>query len=263
MTMNTPAQAVAFARAQSRWAHAYCLNFVYSCYVPDGSISSNLTAQGYPPPISRAIDGWNGSPMKHPGDRNPPVGALVYYTAASSGATAGDGHVAIYVGDGMIRSTDAGGYGVNATVPLDWPERNWGRRYLGWTGDVLGHPMFLSSAPATITDTPLEETLSASEVAEIKAHITNETNRLAGYVRRESRPARLYKREDGTLWIAGPSIVPRQVRPDNPQEHDLDILRGDTLILGQGDVDNPQTISDTAWASLVREHEAFRDYLRL
>jgi hypothetical protein len=150
MTINTPAQAVAFALAQARWTHAYCLNFAYSCYVPDGSVSSNLGAQGYPPPISRAIDGWNGSPMKHTGDRNPPVGALVYYSAASSGATAGDGHVAIYVGGGMIRSTDAGGYGVNATVPLDWPERNWGRHYLGWTGDVLGHPMFLTTTPASI-----------------------------------------------------------------------------------------------------------------
>lgn len=148
MPLNTPAQAAAFALAHARWEHAMCLNFVYSCYSPDGSVSSNLRAQGYPPPVSRAIDGWNGSPLKHPGDRNPPIGAPVYYTAASSGATAGDGHVAIYVGNGMIRSSDAGGYGVNATVPLDWPERNWGRRYLGWTGDILGHPLYPNTTPA-------------------------------------------------------------------------------------------------------------------
>lgn len=160
MPLRTPAQAVAFALAQARWAHAMCLNFAWNCYAV-GNVSSNLTAQGYPPPISRAIDGWNGSPMKHAGDRNPPIGALVYYSAASSGATAGDGHVAIYVGGGMIRSTDAAGYGLNATVPLDWPERNWGRRYLGWTGDVLGHPMFFNTAPAAVTrpaaPIPLEE----------------------------------------------------------------------------------------------------------
>lgn len=261
MPLRSPAAAVAFALSQSRWEHAMCLNFAWRCYAPNDSISSNLAAQGYPPPIGRAIDGWNGSPMKHPGDRNPPIGALVYYSAATSGATAGDGHVAIYVGGGMIRSTDAGGYGVNATVPLNWPERNWGRRYLGWTGDVLGHPIF-TPAPTSGGSTPIkEDTLSAAEVADIKAHITAEANRVADYVRRESRPARLYRREDGTLWIAGPTIVPRAVRADTPDEHDLDILRGDTLILGAGDVTTPQKISDTAWASLIREHEAFRDYL--
>ncbi|WP_314148244.1 hypothetical protein [uncultured Leifsonia sp.] len=145
--LRTPAAAVAWALAQPRWEHAMCLEFVWRCYAPDDSISSRLSAYGFPPPIARAIDGWTGSPLKH-ADRSPQLGAPVYYSAASSGATAGDGHVAIYVGNGMIRSTDAGGYGINATVPLDWPERAWGRRLLGWTGDILGHDLRLGTAPA-------------------------------------------------------------------------------------------------------------------
>lgn len=168
MPLRTPAQAAAFALSQRTWPHAMCLNFAWRCYAPDDSISSNLAAQGYPPPISRAIDGWNASPMKHAGDRNPPVGALVYYSAATSGATAGDGHVAIVVAPGTIRSSDAGGYGINATVPLDWPERNWGRRYLGWTGDVLGHPIFAATQPAQDTATPIiqeEETMTVIRAA--------------------------------------------------------------------------------------------------
>lgn len=148
--MRTPAEAVQFALSQSRWDHAMCLEFVWRCYSPDDSISSNLAAQGYPPPVNRAIDGWNGSPMKHT-DRSPQIGAPVYYSAAGSGYTAGAGHVALYVGGGMIRSTDAGGFGINATVPLDWPERNWGRRMLGWTGDILGHPLTLAAPPTLIT----------------------------------------------------------------------------------------------------------------
>jgi hypothetical protein len=141
----------------------------------------------------------------------------------------------------------------DAAEPWHWNNPNWAAMPIIPT----------TTNTAGTTDTPLEDTLSAAEVKQITDHITAETNRLAGYVRRESRPARLYKREDGTLWIAGPSIVPRQVRKNTDKEHDLDILRGDTLILGQGDVDNPQSISEAAWASLVREHEAFRDYLRL
>ncbi|AGW42449.1 ABC transporter ATP-binding protein [Leifsonia xyli subsp. cynodontis DSM 46306] len=145
--LRTPTQAIAYALAQQRWPHGMCLGFVWSSYAPDTTITSDLTAYGYPPPITRAIDGWNGSPLKHPGDRNPDIGAPVYYTAARSGATAGDGHVALYIGDGMIRTTDAGGYGINATVPLDWPEHNWGRRYLGWTADILGWPIITPTPP--------------------------------------------------------------------------------------------------------------------
>jgi hypothetical protein len=78
-------------------------------------------------------------------------------------------------------------------------------------------------------------------------------------MRRESRPARLYKRADGTLWIAGPTVVPRQIRPDVPEENDLNIAKGDSLFLGAGDVANPQPISDIAWNWLVKEHQAFVD----
>jgi hypothetical protein len=76
--------------------------------------------------------------------------------------------------------------------------------------------------------------------------------------RRESRPARLYRRADGSLWIAGPTVVPRAIRPDTPEEHDLNIAKGDALYLGAGDVAQPQPISDIAWNWLVKEHDAFR-----
>lgn len=210
MPLRTPAEAVAFALAQQRWEHAMCLNFVWRCYDVAGNESSALAAQGYPPPIARAIDGWKGSPLKH-ADRSPAIGAPVYYTAASSGSTAGDGHVAIYVGNGMIRSTDAGGYGVNATVPLDWPERAWGRRLLGWTGDILGHPLELTT-PAS---TPIGDGFDMASLADLQNIIRTELAaseaRVKDGIRRDGR-ARLYKHAETGDYVA----IDWDVEPDAP-----------------------------------------------
>lgn len=38
----------------------------------------------------------------------------------------------------MIRSTDAGGAGRVATVPLNWIEQHWGLHYLGWSETMSG-----------------------------------------------------------------------------------------------------------------------------
>ena len=82
-----------------------------------------------------AIEQWRNAEEKHHDDRTPPYGAPVYYEGGKYG------HIAIYVGDGKVRSTDAGGSGKVATVPLDWFKNNWGYEYLGWTGDIGGQPI--------------------------------------------------------------------------------------------------------------------------
>lgn len=83
-----------------------------------------------------AEDGWKSEPpkFKHAGDRNPPAGVPVSY----GGGSRDNGHRAISLGNGMIRSTDAGGHGKVATVPLDWPEKAWGLTYLGWSDTCDG-----------------------------------------------------------------------------------------------------------------------------
>lgn len=86
-----------------------------------------------------AVDGWKDEPLKaRHTDRKPPAGAPV----AWSGGRSGFGHRAISLGpvNGvyMIRSTDAGGAGRVATVPLSWVERNWGLHYLGWSETIAG-----------------------------------------------------------------------------------------------------------------------------
>ena len=79
-----------------------------------------------------AITQWHAAKDKHPNDRTPKYGAPVYFAGGQHG------HVAMYVGNGKVRSTDAGGRGKMATVSIDWFRQHWGYSYLGWTGDIGG-----------------------------------------------------------------------------------------------------------------------------
>jgi hypothetical protein len=89
-----------------------------------------------------AVDGWKREPLsaRHT-DRKPPAGTPV----AWSGGRNGYGHRAISLGpvNGVykIRSTDAPVSGRVGTVDLDWVERNWGLKYLGWTDTISGIPI--------------------------------------------------------------------------------------------------------------------------
>lgn len=79
-----------------------------------------------------AATAWKHAFNRHPGDRNPPRGAMVYWLGGSHGY----GHIAVSVGGGRVRSTDSGGTGVPATVELSWPEQHWGLPYAGWADNV-------------------------------------------------------------------------------------------------------------------------------
>jgi len=91
-----------------------------------------------------AVDGWRSEPLhaKHE-DRNAPRGTPV----AWAGGAHGFGHRAISLGNGMIRSTDAGGSGKVATVSLNWVEQHWGLRYLGWSETMTGLAIPLPPKP--------------------------------------------------------------------------------------------------------------------
>ena len=88
-----------------------------------------------PPLYDDAATAWANATGRRPGDRHPPVGAAVYWTGGSSGY----GHIAISVGDGKVRSSDAGGEGRVETVPVDWAEKKWGLTYAGWSNSINGY----------------------------------------------------------------------------------------------------------------------------
>ena len=78
-----------------------------------------------------AIGQWNNAKKRHTG-KLAPAGAPMYYRGGRHG------HIVLYVGNGMVRSTDAGGAGKMATVPIEWFKRAWGYEYLGWSEDLGG-----------------------------------------------------------------------------------------------------------------------------
>lgn len=88
---------------------------------------------GIGPVYADASTAWRNTNDRHPGDRTPPRGAAVYWTGGSSGY----GHIAISLGGGLVRSTDAGGTGHVATRPIGWFDVNWPRNvYAGWAWDI-------------------------------------------------------------------------------------------------------------------------------
>lgn len=87
---------------------------------------------GVGPRYPDAATAWRNTNDRHPGDRNPPRGADVFWTGGSSG----HGHVAKSLGSQRIRSTDAGGRGRVATVDLGFFERVWHLTYGGWSWDI-------------------------------------------------------------------------------------------------------------------------------
>ncbi|MEV7420382.1 peptidase M23, partial [Streptomyces sp. NPDC089919] len=66
--------------------------------------------------------------LKHPGSRDVPPGALMFWETGSI-----YGHVAVYLGNGMIISNDIRRPGYVGLVPASEIESKWGAQYQGWT----------------------------------------------------------------------------------------------------------------------------------
>ncbi|MDH2414889.1 hypothetical protein [Nocardioides sp. CER19] len=90
---------------------------------------------GIPSKYSDAATAWRHATGRRPRDPNPPRGAAVYWTGGSHGF----GHIAISVGHGKVRSSDAGGQGDVATVPIHHLSREWDLHYAGWANSINGY----------------------------------------------------------------------------------------------------------------------------
>lgn len=121
MTAKDGAAALANADDYSSYDQGMCLQYVRGPCWGVGSF--------YP----SAIDAWNGAARKHPGDRNPPVGAPMFYRGGTYG------HIVISRGEGRrMRSTDCTTSTRVNNADDTWPETAWGDDYLGWTEDLNG-----------------------------------------------------------------------------------------------------------------------------
>jgi cell wall-associated NlpC family hydrolase len=123
---RSAAQAIAWARAQVAgplvWQYR-CLNFVARAYGHTHSGATAADGTAYAINLFRLLPDAVKST-----DRDPPPGALVYWETGNPA-----GHVALYLGGGLVASTDIlrdGGVDVVAFTDL---ERLWGARYVGWS----------------------------------------------------------------------------------------------------------------------------------
>ncbi|MFF9157610.1 M23 family peptidase [Streptomyces sp. NPDC014846] len=107
------------ASGSSGW-YRRCDNFVSQAYGwgSSGSASANVH-------WSRLVH----MGLAHPGDNNPPPGALLFYDTGESA-----GHVALYLGGDMVASNDILGAGTIGIVHReDVTDGTWRLRYRGWT----------------------------------------------------------------------------------------------------------------------------------
>lgn len=148
---SNPEEAVAAALAQTRNVPGTCQYTVRTWL--DAPSAGDQDGDG----DADAFDGWLSEPRKaqHGGDRNAPTG----FPVAWSGGSAGYGHRALSLGKRngvtMIRSTDAGGRGVVATVPLSWVEEHWGLHYLGWSETIDGQVIPMPAPPQPTKPAPI------------------------------------------------------------------------------------------------------------
>lgn len=120
MVAQTAAKAVANANATSTCIPGYCLKYTRG-WLEIG-----------PKEVS-AAKAWYAADRKHAGDKKPPAGVPVFWTGGSQGY----GHIALSLGNGMIRTTDRP-TGRVGTVELGYIQTYWGQKYMGWTEDLNG-----------------------------------------------------------------------------------------------------------------------------
>ena len=116
--VNTPSRAIAKANGITSGYGGLCLAFVQDCY----------NAQAVEP---SAISAWNNSQHKHPTSSldGTPVGAPIYFSGGGP-----YGHVAIYLGNGMMRTTNSTDNLIHTDPVSTW--QSWGYTLLGWTEDI-------------------------------------------------------------------------------------------------------------------------------
>jgi hypothetical protein len=119
MTAPSGEAALANAREVDTYDVGYCQKYVREAWRIGALYGS-------------ALDAWYGAVRRHPGDRSVPTGAPMFYSGGKYG------HVVIDAKNNPIRSTDCPSPGRVSETDIDWPVRNWGCTYLGWTEDLNG-----------------------------------------------------------------------------------------------------------------------------
>jgi hypothetical protein len=133
----TPAQAVAKSLSITTGYNNLCLMFVRVCY-------------GIAAKYESAKEAWSKATKRHatPTTAGIPVGAPIFFSHPKSKY----GHVAIYLGGGLMRTTNSAvGHPVTQRVDL-WTS-SYGYTLLGWLGDLNGITITGLVVPAALAIT--------------------------------------------------------------------------------------------------------------
>lgn len=116
---HTPHEALELASGITTGYGGRCLEFVRTCY-------------GIGPRYDWAITAWNAAATQHSTTTTQgiPVGAPVFFAPHITRF----GHVAIYVGEGLMRTTNSVTRRIHTDPVVRW--EGWGYRFLGWTEDL-------------------------------------------------------------------------------------------------------------------------------
>jgi hypothetical protein len=122
-----------------------------------------------------ASTAWRNANNRHPGDRTSiPRGAAVYWTGGSKGY----GHIAISIGKGLVRSTDANGTGRVASRPIAGFDSSWpSLKYAGWA-DNINEVTIPGADGKKDEDMPL----NADDLKKIRAIVSEEVEKRVGDV---------------------------------------------------------------------------------
>ena len=145
---RTGADAIAWARNVSRYnPPGMCQQFTRLAF----------GAGGGAPSASKA---WDWAKKKHPtkNANSIPAGVPVFW----KGGSRGFGHVAVSLGNGLVRSTDWPRSGQVGTARITDISRAWNQRLMGWTEDINGVTVY---KPKPVK--PKQPVIDASNVARV------------------------------------------------------------------------------------------------
>lgn len=116
---RTLAQALNYANSVSTGYGGLCLQFVRTCFGVGAKYPS-------------AIAAWNGAQYKHQTSSTSgiPVGAPIFFAGSKYG------HVAVYAGNGNMRTTNSATNRIHTMTVASWVRA--GYHLLGWTEDING-----------------------------------------------------------------------------------------------------------------------------
>lgn len=132
-----PGVDAAIERAYSFVGHAEDACSDGHCYRLCDHLAGKIWGHAYSGYDSARVH-WNAmvaNGLAHPGDPHPPVGALLFWETGEFG------HVATYVGDGLVVTNMKGDQGNNVyLVPAAAISKSWNVPYLGWAPPVFRGP---------------------------------------------------------------------------------------------------------------------------